>query len=91
MRNHELRQEIAKWGCLLAAIISITAISYVKWTFVFDSGNLAGGLLTISLLTAFIALVLAALSLPRWQAVTALFLVTVVGYFVLFTPLYAVS
>ena len=81
----------AEWLSILLAAASLATISYVKIRFVFDSGNLAALLVSISLAAGLLALVLGLVSLPRWRGGVALVIVAFVAYLVVFTRLYGLS
>ena len=82
--------EIIKWGGLASALISVGAISYIKLTFVFESGNTAGNLLLLSLVTALISILIGLYQIRRWQSSVSFLLLCVVGYLLLSSPLYVV-
>lgn len=84
------KNKLAYLGLILASL-SLTFLGFVKWHFVFESGNVASVLVSIVLVTGIIGLVLGILTTPRWQAIVTLFIVAVVAYFVLFTQLYGLN
>jgi hypothetical protein len=90
MRTGRLRQMLA-WLSLVFAACSLVTISYVKIKFVFESGNNAAILVSVSLAAALFALVLGSIGLPRWPSVVALTIVAFVAYLMLFTRLYGLS
>ena len=83
-------REWIKWVGLASAIISLGAISYVKFKFVFEFGNAAGKLLLLSLVTGCVAVVLGIYEFRRWQSWVSLSLVGVVAYIILSPPIYVV-
>ena len=89
--SYEKFKKVSKWVCLGAAAISLSVISYVKWKFIFESGNVAATLVFISILAALASLILGVISLPRWQGIVALFVFAYVTYCLLFTRLYGLS
>jgi len=74
----------------MAATIGVGVIVFVKWWFVFESGNLAGGLVLTSMICGCFSLVLALLSFPRIQNIVALIMCAFLAYLILFTPIYAI-
>ncbi len=76
---------------LFLATISLFLISYVKWRFVFDNGNLAAIVIWTSLLLGGIATIFAVTTIRKWASIIALLFVAIVVYLVLFTRLYALS
>jgi hypothetical protein len=73
------------------AAISLLLIVYVKWRFVFESGNEAATLVLVSLIAALVAFVLALISMPRLLAIGTFVMVIIVLYTIFFTSLYALS
>ena len=89
--NYKTFKNGSKWCSLVTAAISLITITFVKWTFVFDSGNTAGKLILILIGAAVLTLIFGVIALPRWQGFVALVVFGYVGYCILFTPLYALS
>jgi hypothetical protein len=83
-------KERAKWWGLLCGAIFLVISSYMRWKFVFESGNTGGTFLLASLIAILMTLLCGALALPRWQGFVAL---AIVGYGVywLSGPTYALS
>ncbi len=79
------------WPAFVLAITSLLLVLYIESKAVFDSGNLAGVLVLVSLATAILALVLALLSLPSRLGMLAIAVVIVVTYLIFFTRLYGLS
>ena len=90
MNYNELRKKI-EWIGLVSVILSLTIISYVKWKFTFDSGDLAQTLVLISVGLVLISLVFGILSFPNWQGIVTLIIFVYTAYLIFFTTLYALS
>ena len=84
-------KDAAKWYALATAALFLIITTYMRVKFVFDSGNFAGGLLLASIILAFLTLLFGLLSLPRWQAWTALIVAGYAFYMLVFTRLYGIS
>lgn len=79
-----------KWLGLLSGAVFLGVSSYMRWEFVFGSGNTGGMLLLIALIAAALTFILGLLSLPRWQSFVALAIVAYSIYW-LSGPTYAIS
>ena len=62
----------AKWLCLATGMIFLLISSYMRIKHVFEDGNAAALLQLVALVAALATLILALLSLPRWQSFVAL-------------------
>jgi hypothetical protein len=82
--------EWLKWLGLTNALVSIGTISYIKFRFVFESGNVAGKLVLLSLATSFLAALLGIYEFRRWQSWLSFVLVGGVVYIFLSPPVYVV-
>ena len=71
MEFRELKER-TKWLCLATGVVFLAVSTYMRIVFVFESGNAAGFLLLIAMISAFSTLVLGAVSVPRWQSFIAL-------------------
>jgi hypothetical protein len=81
----------AKWYGLVTGALFLIITTYMRVKFVFDSGNFAGALLMTSIVLAILTLLFGLLSLPRWQAWTALIVSGYAFYLLFFTRLYGIS
>jgi hypothetical protein len=83
-------KEAAKWWGLLFGATFLLISSYMRWKYVFESGNLGGKFLLASLILILLTFVSGALALPRWQGFLAL---AIVGYalYWLSGPTYALA
>ena len=88
--NYQTIKEHSKWLSQVSAAISLIVIVFIQSKFIFVSGNFAGNLVLISIVTAITAFVFGCISLPRWQGFLALSIFSYVAYYILFTPLYAI-
>lgn len=70
-------REKAKWWCLFAGSVFLSASSYLKAVYVFTFTTLPSLLLLIALLAATLTLVFGVLAFPRWQSYVA---ITICGY-----------
>ena len=84
-------KDAAKWYGLATGALFLIITTYMRVKFVFDSGNFAGTLLLISIVLAILTFLAGLLSLPRWQAWTALIISGYAFYLLCFTTLYGVS
>jgi hypothetical protein len=91
MINIKNKKEAVKWYGLATGGLFLIITTYMRVKFVFDSGNFAGTLLLLSVVLAMLTFLLGLLSLPRWQAWTALLVSGYAFYLLCFTPLYGVS
>lgn len=94
MKNRTILNRLAyylPWVSVLLAFVSLSCIAILKIIFVFDSVVLAQTLVTISEATAVAAGLLGIIVLPRWQGLLSLGVSLVVGYLLLFTPVWALS
>lgn len=80
----------SRWLSLVGAFISLSIIVFVNYKFIFRSGNLAGKLVLVSLMTAAFSLVCGIICFPRWQGIVAIAVFFFVAYCALFTSNYAV-
>lgn len=89
----DLRQikDAAKWCGLGTGALFLIITTYMRVKFVFDSGNFAGALLMVSIVLAILTLLFGLLSLPKWQAWTALIVSGYAFYLLVFTRLYGIS
>jgi hypothetical protein len=79
------------WLSQASAAVSLCIVVFMRIKFVFDSGNTAGMLLLIAMLTSLLTLVFGVVALPRWQGFVALGIFGVVAYFILFERMYGVA
>jgi hypothetical protein len=88
MNFNQVREKTKWWGLICGAIF-LAVSSYMRWKFLFESGNVGGMLLLTALIAALLTFVFGILSLPRWQGVVAF---VIVGYAVywLSRPAYAI-
>lgn len=84
--NYATCKKVAPWLGLMTASIAVITIVFVKWKFVFESGNVAGKLILISIVAATLTLVFAVITLPRWQGWIGLLVVSYVAYCILLAP-----
>ena len=84
-------KEHSKWLSQLNAVTSLIILVYLKSKFVFDSGTFAGRLVLILLIATVLTFLFGVMSLPRWQGFVTLGIFSIVTYYILFTPLYALS
>jgi hypothetical protein len=89
--NYKTFKRHSKWLSQVSAATSLITIVFVQSKFIFESGNTAGKLVFISMITAVFSLVFGVASLPRWQGFVALAIFSYVAYCILFTSLYGVS
>jgi glucan phosphoethanolaminetransferase (alkaline phosphatase superfamily) len=88
MNLNQVRDK-SKWWSLICAAIFLVISSYMRWKFVFESGNAAGRLLLIALIAALLTFIFGILSVPRWQSVVAFAIVVYAAYW-LSGPTYAI-
>jgi hypothetical protein len=86
-----LLKEQAKWYVLASGALFLLVSTYLRVKFVFESGNLAGALLLVSMILAVLTFVFGLLSLPRWQSWVAFAISGYALYWLFFTRLYALS
>ena len=67
----ELKDRV-KWYAVVSAGLFLASSTYLHVKWVFEFGNVAGGLASLATLSALTTLVLGLLSLPRWQSYFAL-------------------
>ena len=84
-------KEKSKWWCLGSGIVFLLASSYMRIKFIFESGNTGGALLLIALVAVSVTLVLALVTLPRWQSFIGLATCAYGLYWFFNCPIYAVS
>jgi hypothetical protein len=70
--NIERVRQKAKWVGLATGLAFLGISTYMRVTYVFESGNTGGLLLLLALTAALITLVLGVISLPRWQGFVSL-------------------
>lgn len=80
-----------RWLGLITAFVFLAVHAYMRWKFIFESGNTGGMLLAIAMIAALLTFILGMLSLPRWQGFVALAISIYAGYWLGFCPTYAVS
>ena len=89
-----MRNEVSKnrlgWFALMASFTALSILTYLKYKFVFHSGNFAGRLVLATFFFTGAAIILGFVSVRQWQGVVSLLISAFVAYFLLFTPLYAV-
>ncbi len=83
-------REHSKWLSQVSAAVSLIIVVFIRSKFIFESGNTAGTLLLVAMITSFLTLVFGVASLPRWQGFVALAIFVLVAYFILFEPLYGI-
>jgi len=81
----------AKWPSLIAALISLGIIIFVRTKEVFESGNTAGTLKFLATILALLGLVFGLAALPRWPAILALVVLAYVAYCLVFVSLYSLA
>ena len=86
-----LSNDIMKWSSVATSLISLLIIIFVKSKYLFESGNFAGKLVLLSMITALVSVILSIMVLPRWQGIISLLIAFCSGYLILFTPLYAIQ
>jgi hypothetical protein len=91
MNEFSVIRDRAKGYGLATAALFLIITTYMRVKFVFDSGNLAGGLLLASEILAILTLVFGLLSMPRWQGWTALIVAGYAFYLLLFVRMYGIS
>lgn len=89
--NSEILRKYSEWFGLGASLASLLILAFVKYTFVFGSGNTAGRWITATILLVVFAVIFGFVSLGSWHGRVALLIASLVTYVLLFTPLYAVS
>jgi type II secretory pathway pseudopilin PulG len=80
----------AKWWGLIFGVIFLSISFYMRWEYVFESGNTGGMCLLASLIVILMTLVCGVLALPRWQGFIALAVILYAAYW-LSCPTYAIS
>ena len=83
-------REHSKWLSQISAVVSLVIVVSLKSKHVFESGNAAGTLLLVAIITSLLTLVFGIASLPRWQGFVSLAIFVPVAYLILFTPLYGI-
>ncbi|QQS42806.1 MAG: hypothetical protein IPM63_07700 [Acidobacteriota bacterium] len=91
IRNEFIDIEIPKWLSLSLAMVSLIIVVYVKAKWHFESGNFAAALLTISLISAVLALILGVGGLPKRVAFLTLGIVAIWAFLFFFTRLYVLA
>jgi cobalamin biosynthesis protein CobD/CbiB len=81
-----IKEQAQRFGLATGALFLIIT-TYMRVKFVFDSGNFAGTLLLISVVLAISTVLLGLLSLPKWQAWTALIISAYALYLLFSTTL----
>lgn len=81
----------AKWYGLTTGALLLIITTYMRIKFVFQSENFAGSLLMTAIVLVILTLLFGLLSLPKWQAWTALAISGYGFYLLLFTRLYGIS
>ena len=89
--NLQKFREYSKWLSQFTAAASLIIVVFLKSKFVFESGNTAGTLLFIAMITTLLTFIFGISSLPRWQGFVALAFFVFTAYFILFTSLYGIQ
>ena len=89
--NYKTFKRHSKWLSQVSAAASLITTVFVQSKFIFESGNTAGKLVIISMITAVFSFIFGVASLPHWQGFVALAIFSYVAYCILFTSLYAIS
>jgi hypothetical protein len=84
-------KKYSPWLSQASAAVSLLIVVFMRIKFVFDSGNTAGMLLLIAMLTSLLTLVFGVVALPRWQGFVALGIFGLVAYYILFERMYGVA
>lgn len=84
-------REQARWYAFLSGILFLTVSTYLRVKFIFESANIAGSLLLVSMILAALTLFFGLLSLPRWQAWIALAISGYALYWLFFSRHYGLS
>jgi len=90
MRRSPFRT-FAKWPSLIAALIALGIIIFIRTKDVFASGNTAGTLKFLATIVALLGLVFGVAALPRWPAILALVILVYVTYCLVFVSLYSLA
>ena len=80
-----------KWIALASSVISAVLLGYLQYVFVFDSTTFPQSLTNIAHLSWLTGCVAGFASIRTWQGVSAVFISLIIGYFLLFTPVWAIS
>lgn len=86
MKIQDSRLVLIKWLSLLASTISLALVITVKSIFIFHRAEIGEGLVMAARIAMLAGIVLAAVTFPRWQSVTALAMALVAGYFLFIPP-----
>ncbi len=89
--NYKRFKRVAKWISLIASVISLGLILFVRWIDIFESANTAGLLVFSALIGSIVAIVFGLVALPRWQGLLALMIAFYVGYCVMVGSLYGIQ
>ena len=81
----------SKWPSLIAALIALGIVIFVRTKDVFESGNTAGTLKFIATIIALLGSVFGIAALPRWPAILALLVLGYVAYCLVFVSLYSIA
>ena len=81
----------SKWLSQVSAAVSLIIIVFVRSKFIFDSGNTAGMLVLVAIITTLLTLIFGVASLPRWQGFVALAISIFLAYYILFQRLYGLA
>ena len=84
-------KKYSPWLSQASAAVSLLIFVFMRVKFVFDSGNTAGMLLLILMLTSLLTLIFGVAALPRWQGFVALGIFGLVAYYILFERMYGVE
>jgi len=88
MNLNQVREK-TKWWSLVCGAIFLVISSYMRWKFVFESGNTGGMLLLIALIAALLAFIFGIMSVPGWQGVVT-FAIVIYAVYWLSGPTYAI-
>ncbi len=80
-----------EWYCLVSGLTFLGVSTYFRMAPVFASGNVAGSLILLAMASALLTLVLAVMSLPRWQSFFGFAVFAYAIYWVLFAADYAIA
>ena len=71
--------------------MSLVIVVFLRSKFIFESGNTAGMLVLVAIITTLLTLIFGIASLPRWQGFVSLTIFIVVAYYILFERLYGIA
>ncbi len=78
--------EPSERGCLGYRLVVV-----LQTKFTFESGNAAGMLVLVAMITSLLTLIFGVAAIPRWQGFVALVISVLVAYYILFEQLYGLA